>query len=702
MIDFLLHATLSNLIVCLVLAILAWVFQRSDRSVLIANLLWTLVLIKMVTPPLFSLPVIEVASYDAPSDVVAALTNDNVNDEELQLESSSQLGDAFAQNVPQETGPLDRRSLASWLLIGWAMSSAGLLTIVLVRVYKFDRLLRQNSCASPARLSELIQELSSKMGMKPPTIKVISAELSPFVWGIGTRPQVIISSSATGLPDSELRLVLAHELAHIARHDHWIRWVECLATTVAWWNPILWWARRQLRKTEEIACDRLVLSKLKAHPGDYAGVLLNMAEFFSTSTVHPPAVASGINSGGILEQRLNNIMSTKIVFDPIWLRPTIAILAFCIAPLGFVHSQDIDALEKRLGGAIEAGELTIDEAKIMLDALRNSEGKTQTQKQPSTVRQREDLQRERAFKEAVVADLNKNWVEELRRNAERQFESVAQARDPKEKDRKTQERLRQDLELLEGSNSAARLAAEAAEVSKARAEEQLAQITLERLQAEKARSNRATQTQTLNKRLKLELESLNAALKEGEISKKNAAKKQAELRKMLLLNDKEQQSVEKRERELLEQTYKSAFEKLQENVEQGDLSKKDAEKALHKLRSEAASKSFMALQQDRVNLHSVDRFNELEAAAQELVREKEEKTKRTSEMLQEISPADQNLEDRSLQYRLILQKIERAVVQGKLSPVDAEKQILDLQRILGQSAQEKEPKQKESDVNKRQ
>ena len=65
MADFLIQATLSNLVVATILAVIAWTVQRRVRSASLANLLWALVLIKMVTPPLFSIPVFEVPSVSS-------------------------------------------------------------------------------------------------------------------------------------------------------------------------------------------------------------------------------------------------------------------------------------------------------------------------------------------------------------------------------------------------------------------------------------------------------------------------------------------------------------------------------------------------------------------------------------------------------------------------------------------------------------
>ena len=60
MADFILQATLSNLLVSAILAAIAWFIQKRYRAASLANLLWIMVLIKMITPPLFAIPLLEV------------------------------------------------------------------------------------------------------------------------------------------------------------------------------------------------------------------------------------------------------------------------------------------------------------------------------------------------------------------------------------------------------------------------------------------------------------------------------------------------------------------------------------------------------------------------------------------------------------------------------------------------------------------
>ncbi len=54
------------------------------------------------------------------------------------------------------------------------------------------------------------------------------------------------------------------------------------------------------------------------------------------------------------------------------MRMTIVALAACVFPLGVVYAQDFEAIQGRLGSAVIAGELSEEQAHVMLDALRPS------------------------------------------------------------------------------------------------------------------------------------------------------------------------------------------------------------------------------------------------------------------------------------------------------------------------------------------
>ena len=131
-----------------------------------------------------------------------------------------------------------------------------------------------------------------------------------MTWWSGGRVRVILPEALRHeVDDAQLRWILAHELAHIKRRDHLVRWLEWLTSVVFWWNPVVWWARKNLRRDEEDACDALVLEHLQGQSRAYARTLLTVVEVMATPTGAAPTLATGIDAARSLEHRLTRIVS---------------------------------------------------------------------------------------------------------------------------------------------------------------------------------------------------------------------------------------------------------------------------------------------------------------------------------------------------------------------------------------------------------
>jgi beta-lactamase regulating signal transducer with metallopeptidase domain len=377
--DLLVQAILSNLLVSTLLAGLAWIAQRRLRSPSLVNLLWLIVLVKLVTPPLFSIPAIEISRIATASIEPARGSGVELPDVSMladwRVGSVSALGPDSNQHATASGSIVSLRS--DWVngaLFAWVSVSGLLFLVSTVRILRFNRLLKANGRPAPKSVSEIANDVAGRFGLRRvPRIFLSRARITPFVWWLGGQPRITISEQAVdALCRHDLRLVIAHEMAHIKRRDHWVRWLEWFAVNLVWWNPVMWWARSQLRISEEIACDGLVIESIESERPRYAHALLNMADLMTSPAVRPPAVVSAISSGGDLERRLMMILAEKTWHAPAALRLAIAVSAICVLPLGLVHAQDLEAVERRLGDAVGAGELTLDQAKSMMDALRKT------------------------------------------------------------------------------------------------------------------------------------------------------------------------------------------------------------------------------------------------------------------------------------------------------------------------------------------
>jgi beta-lactamase regulating signal transducer with metallopeptidase domain len=77
-------------------------------------------------------------------------------------------------------------------------------------------------------------------------------------WG-WLRPRVLLPADAGGWPLERIRIVVAHELAHVARHDWLVQMGASIFQAIYWFNPVIWIACRTLRRQSELACDDAVL-----------------------------------------------------------------------------------------------------------------------------------------------------------------------------------------------------------------------------------------------------------------------------------------------------------------------------------------------------------------------------------------------------------------------------------------------------------
>ena len=144
-----------------------------------------------------------------------------------------------------------------------------------------------------------------------PRSALVSARISPVVWASPfSRPRVLLPGELWGrLDSSQQDAVIIHELAHLKRRDHWVRWLEVVVLGIYWWNPVAWWARRELERYEEEACDAWVVSSQPKAASAFAEALVATTAFLSGVSLQLPAGASGVTNTLSLKRRLSMLLS---------------------------------------------------------------------------------------------------------------------------------------------------------------------------------------------------------------------------------------------------------------------------------------------------------------------------------------------------------------------------------------------------------
>lgn len=124
-----------------------------------------------------------------------------------------------------------------------------------------------------------------------------------FILGV-FRPKIYIPSS---VDETKLECILAHENAHLKRHDHWWKPLGYLLLSVYWFNPAVWAAYIFLCRDIELACDEKVIKNMtKEESADYSQALLDYSKPKKILTVCP--VAFGETG---VKQRVKSVLNYK-------------------------------------------------------------------------------------------------------------------------------------------------------------------------------------------------------------------------------------------------------------------------------------------------------------------------------------------------------------------------------------------------------
>lgn len=331
-IDAVIGAALSNALLAAGMALVVYAVTRIARRPAVVHALWLLVLLKLLTPPVWTVPVSWKipAPADDPGSMAAAptqgvLMGDSVPSDEagpipfdpLPLEIA---GTGIVRPEipsPIEAPPLPRYSvpwttvLTFAALAAWGIGSLACAGVVGTRLWRFSRLLKHADVA-PEELEEEVKLLARRVGIhNAPRAVLLPGAVCPMLFATFSATLLLPRDLWRQLEPSQRRTLLLHELAHLRRRDHWVRFVEVLATVLFWWHPVTWIARRAMRDAEEQCCDAWVVWAAPSSAREYSEALLEAVDFVSAfeTSARPsvPALASGMGEFHSLKRRLTMI-----------------------------------------------------------------------------------------------------------------------------------------------------------------------------------------------------------------------------------------------------------------------------------------------------------------------------------------------------------------------------------------------------------
>ncbi|MFK7817312.1 MAG: M56 family metallopeptidase, partial [Planctomycetaceae bacterium] len=318
-----------------------------------AMVLWLLVLVKCVTPPVVEAPfglfcrtiepeIETIAPVEEASPFAFFVKQEPVPPVAVEILTYPE---PIEMSVPIEE-PIEPLTTRDWLVIGWAIGTALVVLIAFIRVVLCLHRIKRTSVEPPAELVERLEELRSKLGIRRRvSLMITSSAIGPAVIGL-FRLRIVVPEVIARDGADKLEPILAHELIHIRRGDLWVGLLNLIAKGLWWFHPLMWWVSKQISRDTERACDEDVLTALECRPAEYARSLLRVLEQKNELKAMP--AFPGVRPVEITSQRMERIMSLRqgSRSGGSWRRRLLFVVAAAVVLPGAVISQDAKPVPK--------------------------------------------------------------------------------------------------------------------------------------------------------------------------------------------------------------------------------------------------------------------------------------------------------------------------------------------------------------------
>lgn len=336
-----------------------------NRTAHIRYLLWLLVALKCMTPPLmiFSVPVLptpavgyQPAIPDTPQPANIAAVAVPVPPH-ISTEAQSSLN-PHPSSIDQPQSPIEMRPSpihkTHILLFIYAAVGAFYFLWAIVKSVLLQRRLAALRRPLPEPMAAQIAELA-RLWHRPAPFTVWLAESisQPFVWGLW-RGAIYLPARLQSIQTDRQKAVVMHEMAHVVRFDALVNGLQILVQGLFWFHPLVWIANRFIRTEREKCCDEIAVARLGAAPKEYGSAIIDtlLQEYQAGLAIPTLAVAGPVKN---IEDRIKTLMRPNKRF---YTRPTaiatLAILALAalIVPTTIALTHKVTPPDYSLSGSV--------------------------------------------------------------------------------------------------------------------------------------------------------------------------------------------------------------------------------------------------------------------------------------------------------------------------------------------------------------
>ncbi len=532
------------------------------------------------------------------SDVGETSSKESANELDVEMEAAysgdpDTLFDEYASTfyIPE----LMRATIAGFFLV-WLCGGVILLIRLLSCVVKLQRAYHRAIPYQTGRIESICRSIAQELGIQwTPPVVLSSTIGAPGVLGY-LQPKIVIPKKIVDrLSEDQLRQILLHETAHIIRRDPWFALAQKCLNAVLWPHPLLYLLNRAIARAREEVCDNYVLNSTDC--AIYGRTLVDLAEVIPSVRFSTASIGL-LPSRWLLEERVTQLINTRrkimkksnpttiagiiagavlitAVFafgHPVWGGDKIAKKekAAKVSKMGEKAGMELylEQVQKKLQKAVEAGELTQEEA----------DKKFQEIKQKNKNSKKIDIG-SKEWKEGIDFYLKETWkklqqgVEEgklTKEEAAAKFEEIKKHTFEKAKAEQS-EKAKIDAHLKEVW-AKLQEGVEAGKLTKEEAAKKFEVIKQDVLKEAQAKAQQSSEEEKIAAYLEQTWAGLQKEVDAGNLTMVEAKQKMDAVKKEIS----EKQKVKLRMKEKSDAYFQNVWSKLNALVEKGELTKEDA------------------------------------------------------------------------------------------------------------------------------
>ena len=219
-----------------------------------------------------------------------------------------------------------------WIVVLWAAGAGALSLRMACGLWWVRRLRTSPLCGDAQHWEVCVDRLAYRFGIRRRvTVRLIADGDSPLSIG-WWKPMVLLPAAiAARMPAPLLEALLAHELAHIRRHDYLVNLLQGAVEALLFYHPVVWWLSHRIRVERELVADDLAAQQL----GDPRRLALALSELdrlaIPRSPVPHPELAQAAHGGHLMSRIRQLLRPEHRIVGGTLLLPVIGIIALGIA-----------------------------------------------------------------------------------------------------------------------------------------------------------------------------------------------------------------------------------------------------------------------------------------------------------------------------------------------------------------------------------